>query len=66
MFLLDSSSSSVTKQSLKRPVHIGNITMFYNNYRVLASYVAQLGKNPPATQEILVRFLGQEVPLEKG
>ena len=28
--------------------------------------VAQLVKNPPAMQETLVRFLGQEDPLEKG
>ena len=31
-----------------------------------ASLVAQLVKNPPAVQETLVRFLGQEDPLEKG
>ena len=31
-----------------------------------ASWVAQLVKNLPAMQEIPVRFLGQEVPLEKG
>ena len=31
-----------------------------------ASLVAQLVKNPPAEQETLVRFLGQEDPLEKG
>ena len=31
-----------------------------------ASLVAQSGKNPPATQEILVRSLGWEVPLEEG
>ena len=31
-----------------------------------ASLVAQLVKNPPAMQEILARFLGQEDPLEKG
>ena len=30
------------------------------------SPVAQLVKNPPAMQEILVRFLGWEDPLEKG
>ena len=30
------------------------------------SLVAQLVKNPPAMQETLVRFLGQEDPLEKG
>ena len=28
--------------------------------------VAQLVKNPPAMQEILVLFLGLKVPLEKG
>ena len=32
----------------------------------LASLVAQLVKNPPAMQEILVRFLCWEDPLEKG
>ena len=31
-----------------------------------ASLVAQLAKNPPAMQEILIQFLGQEDPLEKG
>ena len=30
------------------------------------SFVAQLVKNPPAMQETLVQFLGQEDPLEKG
>ena len=28
--------------------------------------MAQLVKNPPAIQETLVQFLGQEDPLEKG
>ena len=32
----------------------------------MASLIAQLVKNPPAMQEILVQFLGQEDPLEKG
>ena len=32
----------------------------------LASLVAQLVKNPPAMQETLVRFLGQEDPLQEG
>ena len=32
----------------------------------LASPVAQLVKTPPAMQETLVQFLGQEDPLEKG
>ena len=30
-----------------------------------ASLIAHLVKNPPATQETPVRFLGQEDPLEK-
>ena len=30
------------------------------------SLVAQLVKNPPAMQETLVQFLGQEDPLEEG
>ena len=33
---------------------------------VWAPVVAQLVKNPPAMQETLVPFLGQEDPLEKG
>ena len=37
---------------------------FYVDY--LASLVAQLVKNPPAMQETLVLFLGQEDMLEKG
>ena len=32
----------------------------------MASLIAQLVKNPCAVQEIPVRFLGQEDPLEKG
>ena len=31
-----------------------------------ASVIAQLVKNPPAMQETLIQFLGQEDPLEKG
>ena len=31
-----------------------------------ASHVAQLVKKPPAMQETLIRFLGQEDPPEKG
>ena len=34
--------------------------------KLKASLVAQLVKNPPAMQETLVQFLGQEDPLEKG
>ena len=33
---------------------------------ILASLIAQLVKNPPAMQETLVQFLGQEGALEKG
>ena len=32
----------------------------------MGSLEAQLVKNPPATQQSLVRFLGLEDPLEKG
>ena len=32
----------------------------------VAFLIAQLVKNPPAMQETLVPFLGQEDPLEKG
>ena len=35
------------------------------SYFVRASLVAQLVETPPAVQETLVRFLGQEDPLEK-
>ena len=34
--------------------------------RAIASWVAQTVKNPPAMQEIWVRSLGREDPLEKG
>ena len=37
-----------------------------NNLDHRASLRAQLVKNPSAMQEILVQFLGQEDPLEKG
>ena len=35
------------------------------DHNVLTFLVAQMVKNPPAMQEILVRFLSQEDPLEK-
>ena len=35
-------------------------------YMYRTSLVAQLVKNPPAMQETLVQFLGQEESLEKG
>ena len=41
---------------------IGTIFFFY---LFRDSLIAQLVKNPPAKQEILVQFLGQEDPLEK-
>ena len=41
-----------------------NIYIYVLEYR--ASLVAQLVKNLPAMWETLVRFLGQEDPLEKG
>ena len=39
------------------------IYMFHN---ILASLIAQLVKNLPTMQDIPVRFLDQEDPLEKG
>ena len=41
-----------------------NFTSPYPSHQT--SLVAQQIKNPPAVQETLVQFLGQEVPLEKG
>ena len=47
--------------------HISTILKISRPYcLVRASLVAQLVKNPPAMQETLVQFLGQEDPLEKG
>ena len=41
-------------------------TEFYNKlYFLMASLITQLVKNPPAMQETLVCFLGQEDHLEK-
>ena len=42
-----------------------NPVLWRNNLRLGASLVAQLG-NPPAKQEIPVRVLGREDPLENG
>ena len=41
---------------------------YYSNNTVIigASLVAQMVKNLPAMQDTLVRFLGQEDPLEEG
>ena len=53
------------------PVHItfhgiiGN-SYIYTYMCTWASLIAQLVKNPPAMQETLVQFLGQEDPLVKG
>ena len=38
---------------------------FHFHFWTPASLIAQLVKNPPAMQETLVQFLGQEDPLEK-
>ena len=40
--------------------------LMWTTFKLWASQVAQLVKNPPAMQETQVRFLGLEVPLEKG
>ena len=46
---------------------IFSLLLFYSIQDLnLASLIAQLVKNLPAMQETLVRFLGQEDPLEKG
>jgi len=45
-------------------IHALSLTRAIEGHR--ASLTAQLVKNPPAMQETLVRFLGQEDPLEKG
>ena len=37
-----------------------------NVFKIGTKLLAQLVKNPPVIQETLVRFLGQEDPLEKG
>ena len=41
-------------------------TFTHTSINIRTSLVAQLVKNLPAVQEILVRFLGWEGPLEKG
>ena len=46
---------------------IFSLLLFYSIQDLnLASLIAQLVKHLPAMQETLVRFLGQEDPLEKG
>ena len=34
--------------------------------KIMCVYIVQLVKNPPAMQETLIEFLGQDNPLEKG
>ena len=49
--------------------HVNIFTFPFNLYVCIfskASLIAQLVKNPPAIQETLVLFLGQEGLLEKG
>jgi len=43
-----------------------NVRMIWLIPKIWYSLIAQLVKNPPAMQETLVQFLGQEDPLEKG
>ena len=45
---------------------VSSISVAGKTEELYSSLVAQLVKNPPAMQETLVRFLGQEDPLEKG
>ena len=48
-------------------VHVSFRMMFISRFNPKsASLIAQLVKNPPAMQEIPVRYLGQEDSLEKG
>ena len=56
------------RRKVNGPVKVKHRGLQKNSQSVLhrASVVAQLVKNLPAVQEPLVRFLGQEVPLDKG
>ena len=45
---------------------VSSVSVAGKTEKLHSSLVAQLVKNPPAMQETLVRFLGQEDPLEKG
>ena len=49
-----------------RYIYMHIYTYIHTYIHTWASLVAQLVKNPPAIQETLVQFLGQEDPLEKG
>ena len=61
--------TSVSVKALKevgREVETGCCALWGSLTALGASLMAQLVKNPPAMQEILVGFLSQEDPLEKG
>ena len=60
----DLTNPGIKSISLANPGLAGRF--FTTNAITGASLVAQLVKNPPAMQETLVQFLGQEDPLEKG
>ena len=46
--------------------YIKSLLLLFMTVAYWASLIAQLVKNPPAMQETMVGFLGQEDPLEKG
>ena len=46
-------------------IHHKTLTSYLPSILIIPLY-PQLVKNPPAKQETLIRFLGQEDPLEKG
>ena len=58
--LLHCTYSALWKQVSRSSPHLSDREL------ISASLTAQLVKNPPVMQEILVRFLGREDPLEKG
>ena len=66
-----SPSASVSMWAARhhRPPHhcpILTCTAGWKKAHFKEALIAQLVKNPPAMQETVVRFLGQEDPLEKG
>ena len=66
--ILENQSIKFARQKLKLEnimlIRRMNVNVYSQCYG--ASLIAQLVKNLPATQETLVRFLGQEDPLGKG
>ena len=58
----------LTPQIVQNPTYTAFGVFFLNTDvpMIGASWVALLVKNLPAMQESRIRFLGQEVPLEKG